>query len=63
MHYDSRVLDVLDGTPKYRTRYGGEQCGDLGEERAEAPPAFLDFFCVRKCHPPHQNGAQPNARR
>ena len=23
MHYDSRVLDVLDGTPKYRTRYGG----------------------------------------
>jgi hypothetical protein len=39
MHYDSRVLDVLDGTPKYRTRYGGEQCGDLGEERAEAPPA------------------------
>ena len=39
MHYDSRVLDVLDGTPKYRTRYGGEQCGDLGEERAEAPLA------------------------
>ena len=45
IYYESRVLDITDGAPKYRTRYGGEQCGDLGEECAAAgqvPPVASD---------------------
>ena len=29
--YDSRVMDVRDGLPKYRLHFGSQQCGDGGE--------------------------------
>jgi hypothetical protein len=32
MHYDSRVLDVLDGTPKYRTT-AASSAAILGRKR------------------------------
>ena len=32
IYYDSRVVDIPDGTPKWRGRYGGEACGDYGDD-------------------------------
>lgn len=35
IHYDSRVLDMNDGLPKFRTNYGGTQCDDQGNDLVE----------------------------
>ena len=37
IYYDSRVLDIPDGTPKWRGRFGGEECDDFGADKASGP--------------------------
>ena len=38
IYYDSRVLDMPDGTPKWRGHYGGEECDDFGNDKEPAAP-------------------------
>ena len=37
IYYDSRVLDVPDGAPKYRRQFGGATCDDAGKDSAPPP--------------------------